>query len=101
MRLAPRFLERLYPGLSSGLGDIELVIPHQASRLALRAQCRQFSFPEERMVSILEHTGNCVAASIPGALYQAVRSGRLQRGQRALLLGTGAGLSMGGVVFTY
>ncbi len=95
------FLERLRPGLSKGLGDIDLVIPHQASRLALRLMARHFGFGEENLVSTIETHGNCVAASIPGALYEAIRSGRLSRGDKALLLGTGAGLSIGGVIFTY
>ncbi len=101
MQKAPGFLERLQPGLSRGLDDIALVIPHQASKLALRAQCRQFGFPEERMITILEHYGNCVAASLPGALYEAVVTDRLRRGDKAIMLGTGAGLSMGGLIFTY
>jgi 3-oxoacyl-[acyl-carrier-protein] synthase-3 len=42
-----------------------------------------------------------VGASLPSALHEAVVSGRLQRGERALLLGTGAGLSIGGVLLCY
>ena len=95
------FLERLHPGLSSGLGDIDLVVPHQASLLSMRLMARHFGFGEENLVSILERYGNCVAASIPGALYEAVRTGRLERGDKLLLLGTGAGLSIGGMILTY
>ncbi len=95
------FLERLSPGLSSGLGDIDLVIPHQASLLGLRLMARHFGFGEDKLVSILELYGNCVAASIPGALYEAITTGRLQRGHRVLFLGTGAGLSIGGMILTY
>jgi 3-oxoacyl-[acyl-carrier-protein] synthase-3 len=95
------FLERLQPGLSSELGDIDLVIPHQASKLGLRLMARHYGFGEDKLVSILERYGNCVAASIPGALYEAVTTGRLQRGDKALLLGTGAGLSIGGMILTY
>jgi 3-oxoacyl-[acyl-carrier-protein] synthase-3 len=95
------FLERLQPGLSSSLGDIDLVIPHQASKLGLRLMARHYGFGEDKLVSIIEKYGNCVAASIPGALYEAVETGRLERGDRALLLGTGAGLSIGGMILTY
>jgi 3-oxoacyl-[acyl-carrier-protein] synthase-3 len=45
--------------------------------------------------------GNCIAASIPVTLYEAVRQSRLRRGDRALLVGTGAGISLGGVILTY
>jgi 3-oxoacyl-[acyl-carrier-protein] synthase-3 len=101
IRHGGEFLERLQPGLSSGLGDIDIVVPHQASKLGLRLMARHYGFGEENLVSVIERYGNCVAASIPGALYEAVVSGRLQRGQKVLLLGTGAGLSIGGMILTY
>ena len=53
------------------------------------------------MLRTLESLGNCVAASIPLTLHAGVASGRIRRGQRLLLMGTGAGLSFGGVVLTY
>ena len=49
----------------------------------------------------LDYLGNCVAASMPVALYQAYSQGRLQRGNQVLLIGTGAGLSLGGLIFTF
>lgn len=97
---APAFLEQLRPGLSAGLGDIKLVIPHQASLLALR-MLRHFGWPDAQIMITLVHLGNCVSASIPVALYEAVQQGRLQRGDEVLLVGTGAGLSLGGVILRY
>ncbi len=101
LRKAPAFLEALQPGLSRGLGDIRLLVPHQASRLALRAHAAQFGFDEERTAVTLDRLGNCVAASIPATLYEAVHCGRIVRGDKVLLLGTGAGLSMGGLILTW
>lgn len=104
LRLAFRhgeeFLEALYPGLSKGLGDIQCVVPHQASRVGLRA-FGAFGWQSERIVTTLADVGNCVAASIPYTLYRAIKDGRLKRGERFLLFGTGAGLSYGGIVATY
>jgi 3-oxoacyl-[acyl-carrier-protein] synthase-3 len=97
---AAPFLERLRPGLSKELGDIRVVIPHQASLLALRA-FRKFGMPMEKVVVSLDRLGNCVSASIPVTLYQAIRQGTLRRGDQALLVGTGAGLSIGGLILTY
>src|SRR5579859_523733 len=94
------FLERLRPGLSRGLGDIALVVPHQPSLVGLRAM-QTFGWPAERIVVSIDHLGNCVAASLPATLYEAVRQGRLRRGEQVLLVGTGAGLSLGGVILTY
>ncbi|MEI8033328.1 MAG: 3-oxoacyl-[acyl-carrier-protein] synthase III C-terminal domain-containing protein [Chlorobiaceae bacterium] len=94
------FLEELSPGLSKSLLDIDLVVPHQPSRVGLKMLLR-YGWPEERIVQTLERLGNCVAASIPATLYEAVREGRLRRGEKFLLVGTGAGLSIGGLIMTY
>ena len=101
LRRAPPVIERLRPGLSSGLGDIALVVPHQASGLALATMMKTFSWPSERVVQNIDRLGNCVAASIPLALYEAVMAERIQRGEELLFFGTGAGLSVGSMIITY
>lgn len=83
------------------LGDqIDWVIPHQTSRAGLRA-LSWLGFPREKMVETLSTQGNCVAASIPSTLYEAARHRGLKRGDLCLMCGTGAGLSLGGALFTY
>ncbi|NTV05015.1 MAG: ketoacyl-ACP synthase III [Chlorobiaceae bacterium] len=94
------FLEELYPGLSKSLLDIDLVVPHQSSKVGLLL-LQRYGWPEAKIMHTLEWLGNCVAASIPVTLYQAVSDSTLQRGQKVLLVGTGAGLSIGGLVMTY
>lgn len=98
----PGFVQRLRADLGvDSLDGVDVVIPHQSSKRALRAHPRVLGVAAERIEWTLETLGNCVAASIPLTLYQAVDSGRLRRGGRALLFGTGAGLSFGGLVLTY
>ncbi len=94
------FLEELYPGLSKSLADIDLVVPHQSSKVGLLL-LQRYGWPDAKIMHTLEWLGNCVAASIPSTLYQAVRDKKLRRGQKLLLVGTGAGLSIGGMVMTY
>ena len=94
------FLDELYPGLSKSLLDIDVVVPHQASKVGL-LMLRRFGWQEQRVMQTLQWLGNCVAASIPATLYQAVRDSNIKRGQKVLLVGTGAGLSIGGLVLTY
>jgi 3-oxoacyl-[acyl-carrier-protein] synthase-3 len=94
------FLERLRPGLSHGLGGIERVVPHQASILGLRL-LSHFGWPPERVLVTLDRLGNSVAASIPVTLYEGIQGGQIKRGDEILLVGTGAGLSLGGVILRY
>ena len=104
LRMARRhirgFLDRLKPGLSEGLEDVDFVIPHQASLVGLKLM-RYFNWPESKIAMTIEKFGNTIAASIPMALYEMVESGHVQRGDRLLLVGTGAGLSLGGVILVY
>ncbi len=96
----PNALEALLPGLSSGLGDIDWVVPHQASGLALDSLAI-YGWPQDRIIRTIETLGNVVAASIPLTLYEGVKSGKIRRGDKVLLCGTGAGLTFGGMIMTY
>lgn len=98
--IAAEFLEELYPGLSKSAVDIDAIVPHQASKVGLM-MLERFGWPEDKIMKTIEMLGNCVAASIPATLYQAVRDGKIQRGNKTLLVGTGAGLSIGGLVLTF
>lgn len=95
-----QFLERLRPGLSHSPGTIKTALPHQASLLALRA-LRRNGIDDDQVVITLDRFGNCVATSLPLTLYEAVKTGRLQRGDETLICGTGAGLTLGGMIITY
>ena len=99
-KLAIPFFERVRTGLSKGLGDIDLVVPHQASKLGIRS-LQFFGMTADKVVHTLESRGNCIAASIPITLHHAIETGRLKRGDRVLLVGSGAGLSLGAVILTY
>ncbi len=76
------------------LNDIDLVIPHQASGIAVKAYSKYGGFKEDRVVDIIAKTGNCVAASIPLALNVAYQNDRFEDGNIIYLIGTGAGLSI-------
>lgn len=100
VKYAPAFLEKLRPGLSTGLTTVDLVTPHQPSLMGIRVM-QGFGWPTDKIVVTLDRYGNCVAASLPLTLYEAISTGRLHRGEEVLLVGTGAGLSIGGVILTY
>ncbi|MCP4440367.1 MAG: beta-ketoacyl-ACP synthase III [Aureispira sp.] len=95
------FVEKLFSTVELEMSDIDCIIPHQASKMALDFAQKVFKWRSDQMVSILADYGNCISTSIPLALYTAIESGQLQRGDSCLLLGTAAGLSVGGLVFVY
>ncbi len=97
----PGFVQRLFDASGLTMADIDLVVPHQASPAALWLMQRRLEIPAEKWMVIAHDHGNTVAASIPLALHEAIRQGRLKRGQRVLLLGTSAGFSMGALVLDY
>jgi 3-oxoacyl-[acyl-carrier-protein] synthase III len=80
--------------------DVDLMVPHQASGPAVEAVMR-YGFPEERVVNIIGETGNCVAASLPMALATAHKDGRMKRGDLVAMAGTGAGLSVAGMLLRW
>lgn len=98
-RVGP-FLEALRPGLARGLPGIARVVPHQASAAGFRLMAR-LGWAPERVERTLDWTGNVVAALILIALCEAVAAGQICRGDRVLLSGTGAGVTLGGIVMTY
>ena len=93
-------LDQLYAEAGLTRADTDLIVPHQASGLALRA-VERYGFPKERIVNVVREQGNCVAASIPLALATADAQGRIKRGDTVLLIGTGAGLSIAGALLRW
>lgn len=83
------------------LDDIDLIVPHQANKYILEYARKKLEIPSEKMYENLKHVGNTVSASIPIALKMAEKEGRLQKGDRVMLLGFGVGYSWAGTVITY
>ena len=100
-KLLPGFLERLLGPGNTAMSQFQLIIPHQGSAMAMRLISRKLGIAPEQLMNITADHGNTIAASIPMGLHEAIRQGRMQRGDRILLLGTSAGLSLGGLVLDY
>jgi 3-oxoacyl-[acyl-carrier-protein] synthase III len=93
----PGFVNRLLDRAGWNRRDVDLVIPHQASPLALAHLVKRCGFPKDKVIDIVADYGNQVAASIPTALHLACEAGRCDAGAKILLLGTSAGVSFGGM----
>ena len=100
-RRFPGFLDRLLNEAGLAPADVDLVVPHQASAPALAHLRRSFPHARKGIVDIFADHGNQIAASLPTALHTAVASGQLQRGDTALLIGSSAGISLGGALLRY
>ncbi|HEV2429940.1 MAG TPA: beta-ketoacyl-ACP synthase III [Burkholderiales bacterium] len=82
------------------LADIDWLIPHQANVRILDATARKLALPPEKLVVTVDHHGNTSAASVPLALDEFIRAGRIRPGHRLLLQGVGGGFTWGSSVVT-
>jgi 3-oxoacyl-[acyl-carrier-protein] synthase III len=97
----PKQIAQLLARNSLGVADVDLYVFHQASKLTLDSLVTALRIPREKVFLNMESIGNTVSASIPIALADAARCGRLQRGQLVLLSGFGVGLSWGTALMRY
>ena len=81
--------------------DIQLVVPHQANLRILQAVAEKLKMPIEKFFTNLHKYGNTSSASIPIALDEAYRCGRLSDGDHVLLVSFGAGLTWGASVLRW
>jgi len=95
------FVSRLFEPGKFSIADMDMIIPHQASRMAMTLIRKRLGIREEKFMSIIEDHGNVIAASLPMALHEAIKQQRVARGDKIMLLGTSAGLSFGGIVLEY
>ncbi len=82
---------------ANGLGteDVDLLVPHQANLRISQMVQRRLGLPDEKVVNNIDRYGNTTAATIPIALAEAVREGRLHRGDLLLMVAFGSGFTWG------
>ncbi|MFT3764460.1 MAG: beta-ketoacyl-ACP synthase III [Minicystis sp.] len=78
--------------------DLDWVVAHQANLRIITQVSDRLGFPLEKFVLNIEEYGNTSSASIPIALDEAVRDGRIKAGQNVLLCALGAGISWGAAI---
>ncbi|PWQ95373.1 beta-ketoacyl-ACP synthase III [Leucothrix arctica] len=81
--------------------DIDWLVPHQANIRIITATAKKLKMSMDQVVVTVERHGNTSSASIPLALDEAVRDGRIQRGQTILLEGFGGGFTWGSALIRY
>ncbi|WP_214695450.1 beta-ketoacyl-ACP synthase III [Exiguobacterium sp. s160] len=83
------------------LNDLDVLVPHQANRRIIDAAMERLDLEEEKVVMTIQDHANTSAASIPLALAEAVKSGKIQDGQTIVIAGFGAGLTWGASCLTW
>ena len=82
---------------ANGFGheDVDWLVPHQANKRIIDAMGRKLGLPPERVIVTVDRHANTSAASIPLALTEAVRDGRIRRGDLVLMEALGGGMTWG------
>ncbi|MGA0025180.1 MAG: 3-oxoacyl-[acyl-carrier-protein] synthase III C-terminal domain-containing protein, partial [Burkholderiales bacterium] len=78
--------------------DIDWLIPHQANIRIIQATAKKLGLSMEKVITTVDRHANTSAASVPLALDEAIRDGRIQRGQHVMLEGVGGGFTWGAVL---
>lgn len=81
--------------------QIDWLVPHQANIRIIESTAKKLGTPMEKVVVTIDRHGNTSAASIPLALDEAVRDGRIKRGQMVLIEAMGGGLTWGAALLRY
>ncbi len=97
-RAFPEAVRALLDDTGTDIGNIDLVVPHQANRRLIEYGVQELGLGLDRVAVNVERYGNTGGASVGIALHEAVQSGRLRRGDLVVLCGFGAGLAVGTVL---
>jgi 3-oxoacyl-[acyl-carrier-protein] synthase-3 len=97
----PSATRKLLERAAITLDQVDLVIAHQANSRILESAAERLGLPKEKMFTNIDRYGNTSAASIPIALCEAIEEERLLPGQRAVLVGFGAGLTWGAALLEW
>ncbi len=95
------FTNSFFENMDITMTDVDVIIPHQASKAGLNLFKKQNNLPNDRVKETLHKYGNCIAASIPLTMHDAIESGELKRGDTCWLIGTSAGFSIGSILIRY
>lgn len=94
----PSGVEELLKKADMTLNDIDWFVPHSANLRMIKAICDRMGFPMDKTLVSNEYYGNTSSATIPLAIWMALKDNRIKSGDRMLLYGFGGGLTHGGII---
>lgn len=96
VRVITDTIEKLLKAEGLTIDDVSRIVPHQANARIVQAAAKRLGIPEEKFFLNIEEYANTSSASVPIALDELNRSGKIQKGDLIMTLGFGAGLTYGG-----
>jgi 3-oxoacyl-[acyl-carrier-protein] synthase III len=81
--------------------QIDWLVPHQANLRIIKSLAKRLDLPLEKVILTIQEHGNTSSASIPLALDQGIRDGRIKKGHKVLMEAIGGGMAWGSAIFTY
>ena len=100
-KVLPEAVEKACVKANVSVEDLKIIVPHQANVRIIETAAKNLKVPIDRFFVNIADYGNTSSASIPLALYEYEQSGQLKRGDKVCLVGFGAGLVAGAVVFEW
>jgi 3-oxoacyl-[acyl-carrier-protein] synthase-3 len=97
----PEVIEKALFRANLSTDEVDWLLLHQANQRILDAVAERLKIPADKVISNLAHYGNTSAASIPLALDEAVRQGKIKPGDVIASAGFGAGLTWGAAIFQW
>ena len=101
VRVLAEVAEEVCRSADISTADVDWLIPHQANIRIIEATGKKLGVAPARVIVSVDRHGNTSAASVPLALDEAVRDGRIQRGQKVLLEGVGGGFTWGAALLEF
>lgn len=101
VRVLADVAEEVCHGAGIHTSDVDWLIPHQANIRIIEATGKKLGVDRSKVIVTVDRHGNTSAASVPLALDEAVRDGRIKRGQKVLLEGVGGGFTWGAALLEF
>ncbi len=93
--------EKVLKEAGATIADVDWFIPHQANLRIIEAVGNRFNFPAEKVIITVDKYANTSSATIPTAMDEAIRAGKIKRGDKILIAAFGGGLTAGAAFLKY
>ena len=97
----PACVNRLIEKANIAPSDLDAIVFHQANIRIIDTVAKDSGIAREKFFVNIQKYGNTSSASVPLALDEAVREGKIKKGDKVLMLGFGGGLSWGGIILEW